>query len=203
MSDLGLFPLPVVLLPTELVPLHIFEERYKELIEECLAQDVDFGLVYADDDGMSDVGTRARVVRVLTRFDDGRLDILVEGGRRFRVLGLTGGGSFQTGGVEEVVDGPEGPDADTVDRALTLFDRLRTLAGSEVDSPEEGTEQLSFALAARVELAPPVKLELLREVSEPARLERVCELLEDAATTVERQRRAAERAAGNGRVELG
>jgi hypothetical protein len=105
--------------------------------------------------------------------------------------------------VEEVVDGPESADADTVDRALALFERLRTLAGSEVDAPEEGTEQLSFALAARVELPPQVKLELLQEVSEPERLERVCDLLEEAATTVERQRRAAERAAGNGRVELG
>ena len=69
--------------------------------------------------------------------------------------------------------------------------------------PASETPQLSYALAARVELAPDVKLELLEEVSERVRLERVCELLEGAALTVERQRRAAERAAGNGRVDLG
>jgi Lon protease-like protein len=203
MSDLGLFPLPLVLLPTELVPLHIFEERYKELIEQCLAEDLDFGLVYADDEGMSDIGTRAHVVQVLTRFDDGRLDIVVEGRKRFRLVELTSGRSFQTGGVAEVVDEPDRPEEATVERALGLFDRLRTLTGSEIDIPDAGSEQLSFALAARVELPPREKLELLQEVSERVRLERVCELLEAAARTLEGQRRAAERAAGNGRVQLG
>ena len=58
MTELGLFPLGIVLLPGEQLPLHIFEERYKELIGECLDGDGEFGLVYADDDGIRDVGTR-------------------------------------------------------------------------------------------------------------------------------------------------
>jgi Lon protease-like protein len=202
-SELGLFPLPLVLLPTELVPLHIFEERYKELIDECLAEDLDFGLVYADDDGISGIGTRAHVVEVLTRFEDGRLNVVVEGRDRFRLLELTSGRSFQTGGVADVVDGPERADPETVSRALELFERLREITGSDVEVPPAETEQLSFALAGRVELAPPVKLELLQELSEPARLRRVCELLDAASASVERQRRAAERAATNGRVQLG
>ena len=65
MTEIGLFPLPLVLLPTERVPLHIFEERYRELIGECLDSGDEFGLVYADDDGVRDVGTRARVAEVL------------------------------------------------------------------------------------------------------------------------------------------
>lgn len=203
MSDLGLFPLPLVLLPTEVVPLHVFEERYKELIEECLAEDRDFGLLYADEDTLSSIGTRAHVVQVLERFEDGRLDIVVEGRDRFRVLELTSGRSFQTGGVAEVVDDHDRPPPETVERALALFERLRGLTGSEIDPPGEASEQLSFALAARVELTPQVKLELLQDLSERARLERVCELFEAAALTVERQRRTAEQAAGNGRVQLG
>lgn len=203
MSDLGLFPLPLVLLPTELVPLHIFEERYKELVEECLTEDADFGLLYADDDGMSSIGTRAHVVQVLTRFPDGRLDIVVEGRDRFRLVELTSGRTFQTGGVADLEDAPGRAERDVIDRALELFERLRALTGSEVDVPAPESEQLSFALASRVELPPDVKLELLGEISEPARLERVCELLEAAGTTVERQRSAAERASGNGRVQLG
>ena len=70
MSELGLFPLPLVLFPEEQVPLHVFEERYKELIGECLEDDREFGLVYADDDGIREVGTRAGVVSVLDRFED-------------------------------------------------------------------------------------------------------------------------------------
>ena len=79
MAEIGLFPLGIVLLPTEQVPLHIFEDRYKELIDECLAEEREFGLVYADDDGLRPVGTLAAVTEVIERFDDGRLNVVVEG----------------------------------------------------------------------------------------------------------------------------
>ena len=59
MAEIGLFPLGIVLLPTERVPLHIFEPRYQELIGECLDADEEFGLVYADEDGVREIGTRA------------------------------------------------------------------------------------------------------------------------------------------------
>jgi Lon protease-like protein len=203
MSRLGLFPLPLVLVPTERVPLHIFEDRYKELIAECLEGDEEFGLVYADEDGIREIGTRAGVVEVLAQFDDGRMNIVVEGRDRFRLLGLTSGRSFNTGSVAPVDDGDDPAEADSLERALGLFDRLRELTGSEVVMPDAGTPQLSYVLAGRVELAAAVKLELLEETSERVRLERVCELLEAAAITFERQRRAAERAATNGRVHLG
>ena len=72
MSELGLFPLGIVLLPSEQIPLHIFEERYQELIGECLDLEQEFGLVFADDEGLREVGTRALVTEVLDRFDDGR-----------------------------------------------------------------------------------------------------------------------------------
>ena len=203
MTELGLFPLPLVLLPTEQVPLHIFEERYKDLIGECLDDEAEFGLVYADEAGIREIGTRAAVLEVLTRFEDGRMNILVEGRDRFRLLELTSGRSFQTGETTPLEDVDDLADADTEERARALFDRLRELTSSEVEMPEPGTPQLSYVLAARVELAAEAKLELLAETSENVRLERVCELLEEAAVAVERQRTAAERAATNGKVELG
>jgi Lon protease-like protein len=202
-SELGLFPLPLVLLPSEHVPLHIFEERYKDLIGECLEDDSEFGLVYADDAGIREIGTRAAVLEVLTRFEDGRLNVVIEGRERFRLLDLTSGRSFQTGDVTPVDDADDPAEAETVLRAEELFGRLRELTSSDVEVPPADTPQLSYELAARVELAADVKLELLAETSERVRLERVCELLEDAAVAVERQRRAAERAATNGKVDLG
>ncbi len=203
MSDLGLFLLPIVLLPSEQLPLHVFEERYKELIAECLAEEREFGLLYADSDGVREVGTRAGVIAVLARFDDGRTNIVVEGRERFRLLELTSGRSFQTGAVAPLLDGDEEAEPRSVERALELFSRLRELTGSDVEVPSEQTEQLSFALAAKVELAPDVKQELLQQQSERTRMNRVCELLASATVAVERQRRAAERAASNGRVDLG
>ena len=204
MSELGLFPLPLVLLPTELVPLHIFEERYKELIGECLAEDREFGLVFADDDGVREIGTRAAVVQVLPpEFEDGRMNIVVEGRERFRLLELTEGRSFQTAEIAPVEDADDVPPVETVERARALFGRLAQITGSDVEIPGGDTPQLSYVLASRVyALANELRLELLAEVSETARLQRVCEVLEEAAVTVERQRRAAERAATNGRVDF-
>ena len=203
MSELGLFPLPIVLLPTEEVPLHVFEDRYQELIGECVQDDREFGLVYADDDGIREVGTRARVTKILARFEDGRMNVFVEGNERFRLLELTSGRSFQTGEVVALSDEDDPAESRSIERALQLFGRLRELTGSDVEIPRAEAQQLSYALAARVELASDVKQELLQEVSERARMERVCELLAGAAATVERQRRAAERAASNGKVDLG
>jgi len=201
-TELGLFPLGIVLLPTEQVPLHIFEERYKELIAECLADEEEFGLVYADSDGVREIGTRAEVIEVLARLEDGRMNVVVEGRERFRLLELTEGRSFHTGAVEPFVDEEDPADPEAATRALELFERLRELTGSEVEVPPADSPQLSYELAARVELAPEAKQALLQEVSERVRVERVGELLTEASLTVERQRRAAERAATNGKVDL-
>jgi Lon protease-like protein len=201
-SELGLFPLPLVLLPTEQVPLHIFEDRYKELIGECLEEDRAFGLLFAEADGIHEVGTNASVVEVLTEFDDGRMNILIEGGDRFRVEELTSGRSFQTGMTTPLLDDDDPADEETIEKAVELFARLKELTASDVEIPEADLPQLSYALAARVELDPEVKQALLQATSERDRLERVCELLVEAAATVERHRRAAERASTNGRVDL-
>src|SRR5947207_13384204 len=105
MPELGLFPLDVVLLPTERAPLHIFEPRYRELIGECLAQEREFGLVLGDRDGLREIGTRAAIVEVLDEFPDGRLNSVIEGRERFRLVGLTEGRAFTPGGGQAVADG--------------------------------------------------------------------------------------------------
>ena len=200
MAEIGLFPLGLVLLPTERVPLHIFEPRYKELISECLAEEREFGLVLADDDGLRDIGTRARVIEVLQEFEDGRLNIVVEGAERFRLVELTEGRSFQTGEVEPVDDEGDAPSFEVVKRALELFRRLAEVAGAEIDEPPTDAEFLSFELAARVDFGVELKQELLELRSERARLQRLAELLERAAQGIALEREVRERAAGNGKV---
>jgi Lon protease-like protein len=203
MDELGLFPLGLVLLPTERLPLHIFEERYKELIGECIDHESEFGLVYADDDGIRDVGTRARVTEVLTRFEDGRMNVLIEGGERFKLDEVTDGQSYATGTVSAVDDDDDAADGVAIEEALRTFGVLREVTGSDVDVPDPETPHLSFALAAKVELPPGQKLELLRELSERRRMKMVQEILEEAVLTAQRVRRAARRAATNGKVDLG
>jgi Lon protease-like protein len=200
-SELGLFPLGIVLLPTEQIPLHIFEDRYQELIGECLAEEREFGLVYADDDGLREIGTRAAVTEVLDRFDDGRMNVVVEGRERFRLLELTEGRSFHTGRVEPVADVGDTADEADAERALAFFHRLVELTGTEVEEPALGGPQLSFELAGRFELAPELKQRLLALTSERRRMQLLAELLEGAAAAVERDREIAERAHGNGKVD--
>ena len=191
MEEIGLFPLGLVLLPTEQVPLHIFEPRYRELIAECLEASEPFGLVFADDDGLRSVGTLASVVEVTDRFDDGRLNVVVEGGERFRLVELTEGRSFHTGTIEPL----------EVDRAVAIFSRLVELTGADVEPPDVESGQPSFAIAARFELGPELKLELLEQTSEHQRLVRLCEILETAAASVERQRAIADLAQTNGHAK--
>jgi len=198
MQEIGLFPLGIVLLPTERVPLHIFEPRYQELVAECLELDSEFGLVYADENGVREVGTLARVSEVLERFDDGRLNIVVEGGLRFRVERLTRGRSFMTAEVESVDDEEGDVDSEVAARAAGSFRALAALAGAETEAPDEESRQLSFELAAQVELPLESKQQLLESRLEQERLELVAELLDDARLALMATRELGERAKRNG-----
>ena len=201
MPELGLFPLPIVLLPTERIPLHIFEPRYRELIEECIETGADFGLVLTDGEGaVHEIGTRASIAQVLERLDDGRLNIVVEGGGRFRLLELTSGRSFTTGLVEEVEDDDEPAPASDVARAVEVFTALASEAESDVDIPDPDSPLLDFELAARVDFAPDAKQELLASTSPGGRMTRLIELLEVALQAVKIEKALRERAGKNGKV---
>jgi Lon protease-like protein len=201
MPELGLFPLSIVLVPTERIPLHIFEPRYRELIEECVENETDFGLVLATGDGaVHEIGTRASVLEVLEVLDDGRMNVVVEGGERFRLLELTSGRSFTTGLVEPVIDEHDPPAAEDVERALEVFRELAETSDSDVDVPEADSSQLDFELAARVDFGVDSKQEVLAMTSPRLRLQRLAVLFETALETVQLEQATRERASRNGKV---
>jgi Lon protease-like protein len=203
MPEIGLFPLELVLLPSERVPLHIFEDRYRELIGESLADGTEFGIILEDDDGLRQVGTSTGVIELVHTFDDGRMNVLVEGRRRFRVVEETGGRSYRTALVEPLDDDAgEEPTAEEAERTLEAFRRLAEIAeADEVDVPGAGSEELlSFELASRVDFGTVLKQELLELRSERARLDRLVDLLGQAAGALAREREVRERASGNGKV---
>ena len=206
MESIGLFPLGIVLLPGEFVPLHIFEPRYKDLIADCLDRQSEFGLVLSDDDGMRRVGTRAAVAEVLERFPDGRMNIVVKGGDRFRIVEVEEGSSFSTAGVEPLDDDDlEPPGEDDLSACVAAFRRVAEAAGIEPPEADLDLDPASgntaYRVAGHVELGPEVEQELLEMRSERARLIRVTELLEGVLEVVELRRLARERATGNGKVE--
>jgi Lon protease-like protein len=198
MEELGLFPLGIVLLPSEHVPLHIFEPRYRELIAECLERQEEFGFIFADGDGVREVGTRARVIEVLEEFEDGRLNIVVEGGERFRVERLTRGREFITAIVGPAPDGLGQADPETAAQAIRSFRALAAIAGVEPDELDETASQLSFELAAQVELPAEAKQRLLELDEEQQRLELVIELLDSVREALLAARELSDHAKTNG-----
>jgi ATP-dependent Lon protease len=199
--ELGLFPLPIVLVPTERIPLHIFEPRYKELIDECIELGQEFGLVLATGDGaVHEIGTRARVVQVVEVLDEGSMNIIVEGGERFRLLDLTSGRTFTTGIVEPVQDDDEPAVSADVERALEVFSELAEVSESDVEVPDPLSPVFDFELAARVDFAVEAKQELLSMTSPHARMAALVGLLETALEAVRLELTLRERAGRNGKV---
>jgi ATP-dependent Lon protease len=194
-EELGLFPLATALLPDEDLPLHIFEPRYKELIGGCLALGTAFGFIYRRGRVLGPIGTRAGISQVLRRYDDGRLDIVVTGQDRFRLLKLTGGRSFVTGLVMEVTDDPEPPAAGELEACRRAFRRVAL-----TDPPGAGD---AFALGARLELPAELKQELLEATSERARLRALTAALDGDTGDELRERQVGRRAATNGKTERG
>jgi Lon protease-like protein len=199
--ELGLFPLPIVLVPTERIPLHIFEPRYRELIDECVENGEDFGFVLATGDGaVHEIGTRAAVAQVLEVLEDGSMNIVIEGRERFRLVDLTTGRSFTTGIVEPVADEDEPPLETDVERATEAFRQLAEAADSDVDVPDPQSPLFDFELAARVDFGVEPKQELLAMTSPRARMKTLIELLETALEALRLELTLRERASRNGKV---
>ena len=195
---LPLFPLDVVLLPGTPIPLHIFEPRYREMIGECMAQKTAFGIVRAKEDGIAEIGCTAEILDVTKRYDDGRMDIICEGRRRFEVMGLNEERTFLQAEVTYFDDDPGSDPSDQVNEALRLYLDLIRLLDSDADAPEAGTPQLSFQLAAPMPLDLDFKQALLGMRSERERIAAVVTYYQALLPRMRRAVKARKKAGGNG-----
>ena len=196
-----LFPLGLVLLPHELVPLHVFEERYKLMIGECLDQESEFGIVWLSDEGLKDVGCSARIRRVLETFDDGRMNILVEGTEPFRLVRRIEELPYPAGDVEPLHD--DEPDEEGSAAAEAARGRYSDLLDEVTDERPDEAELAAldaYGMAATLEVALEAKQMLLELRSERERLEQLEGLFAEALSRIRHAERAAERAQGNGSV---
>lgn len=199
---LGLFPLGLVLLPGEVVPLHIFEERYKRLIGERL-EEGEFGIVLADEDSVRECGTAARVAQLIEETDDGRMNILVEGVRRFRIVEVLAPddseAEYLSAEVEYYRDAePEG--SETLHEAvLELFARMLVLMDVEDPHEPDGEGPLSFRIASTVDFGAPLKQELLESLSEEQRLETLLTVMTSLLPRLELRKEREDAIRGNGK----
>jgi Lon protease-like protein len=195
-SLLPLFPLQVVLFPGTALPLHIFEPRYKEMIGECLERKQPFGVVLAQENSL--VGCTAEIIKVVQRYDDGRLDIFTEGRQRFEILNLDRERPFLRGEVLPFDDEGEAVSREEASRAVELQQQLLALAGEHGGLPEADHPQLSFQLAAGVPLELDFKQNLLGMRSEKERLAILIRYYQELIPKLQRALKARNRAGGNG-----
>jgi Lon protease-like protein len=197
-----LFLLPLVLLPGEVVPLHVFEERYKQMIGECLESDSEFGIVWLSDDGLRDVGCTARVTQTLAELDDGRLNILVAGGRPFRLLRRIDDMPYPAGEVEMLDDEDAAEDPDVAAAARERYADLVEQVTDERPAAEDLAELDAYGMAATIEFDPPPKQDLLELRSEPERLAQVRDLFAATMKRIAQSEEAGELARSNGHIRF-
>jgi Lon protease-like protein len=210
---LPLFPLEMVLLPEELLPLHIFEDRYKTMMGECLQAKAavkgqqEFGVVLLKGQAVSSVGCTARIVNVTRQYEDGRMDILTVGKRRFEILLTNEERPYLRGAVDYFEDeGPDAPSDAAVELALERFReamrKLRHAAEMPVHLPRP-YRYLSFRLAAALPLDLEFKQRLLTLRNEPERLTLVQRALEILTNQLEHIQESQKKAGGNGNARPG
>jgi Lon protease-like protein len=215
-SGFPLFPLGLVAVPGESVPLHVFEDRYRRMIERCLSAepgspDREFGIIWLSDEELKDVGCACEIERVLERMDDGRLNILARGTRPFRLLERQDDLPYPAGVVEFLLDTPGEEQRGQLDEAdevvgasaRELYRELVEQATDRQLGEDELNELSAYEMAATVEFTKESKQELLELRSEPARLRLLALLLRAAIKRLELIDRAQTRAASNGKVRFG
>ena len=146
---LPLFPLQVVVFPRTPLPLHIFEERYKEMVGGAIRDNSEFGIVLAKDGGIVNAGCTVTVEKLVQIYPDGRMDVLTRGQRRFEILSLNEEKDYLQAEVNYFDDEDSGdPAPELRDQALAQFQTLMRLPGSSPrPDPDLADRQLSFQLA--------------------------------------------------------
>jgi Lon protease-like protein len=203
LPDFPLFPLGLVALPGELVPLHIFEDRYKAMMSRCREDESEFGIVWLADDGLRDIGCAMVIENVLEELEDGRLNLLARGTRPFRVIERQAHLPYPAGVVEFVADHKSSLDPALAGSAREAYaDLVRRATDRE---PEDGelAEMGAYEMAATVDFGLEAKQGLLDLRSENARLRLVTRLFRAASKRLDFVDRAQARARSNGKVRFG
>ena len=208
-EKIPLFPLEVVLLPQTPLSLHIFEERYKLMIGECLEQHREFGVVYFDGSKVRKVGCTAKITRVLKRYDDGRMDIVTRGEKRFVLKKISDEKPYLEGDVTYFDDEGEEhtEETDRVAReGLRLLRRVYGLMRKELtldEVPERDLQTLSFVIAGNQGFTLDEKQRLLEMTSTSERLNACVECLKEVLQRMKIGEEVKKIISGNGNLLKG
>lgn len=203
LRDFPLFPLGIVALPGEVVPLHVFEERFKTMMERCLADESEFGIVWLSDDGLRDVGCACEITEVVDRDDEGRLNVLTRGTRPFRLLERADHLPYPAGAIKLLSDREETVDGSLAALARETYAELVERATDSRPEAPELAKMSAYDMAGTVDFGLAAKQGLLDMRSENARLRLVTRLFRAAMKRMEFVSHAQARARSNGKVRFG
>jgi Lon protease-like protein len=187
------------LFPGAPLPLHIFEPRYKELVAECLSQKTPFGMVRSKENALAEVGCAAVIVKVSKKYDDGRLDIVIQGKQRFAIELLDQERSFLRGQVLFFDDEPSKVSKDEAETVIQLHQQLFSVLGQPAEV-EPRFPSLSFQLAHELPVDLDFKQSILEMKSEAERIETLIEYYRATIPKVELTLKARDMASGNGHL---
>ncbi|HEX4363915.1 MAG TPA: LON peptidase substrate-binding domain-containing protein [Solirubrobacteraceae bacterium] len=201
--DFPLFVLALVALPHELVPLHVFEQRYRIMFDELLEREGEFGIVWSTDEGLKSIGCACEIDQVLERMEDGRLNVLTRGTRPFRIVERQPDMPYPAATVEFLADKDELRDDGAAAVARTVYAELVEQATDNDVDPDELASMGAYEMAATVDFGLDAKQGLLDLRSENARLRLATRLFRAALKRLDFVERAQARARSNGKVRFG
>jgi Lon protease-like protein len=199
-----LFPLQLVLFPHGAVPLHIFEPRYKELIRRCVETESEFGVVLEQGEGVAKTGCTAQVVEISQEYEDGRMDITVEGHRIFEILELFQDKPCLEASARILLDEPDPKTIAAPAEVIQAYEKCHELLyGStpdEIDRDEHPS--IAYAIAEDLPIDLDDKQALLSLRDENERLARLLPMIQELVPRAETRQRMRQKASGNGHAKV-
>jgi Lon protease-like protein len=199
-----IFPLDLVLFPEMILPLHIFEPRYRQMIRRCLDGPSEFGVVLARSGGIAAYGCTAEISEVSKDYGDGRMDILTEGRSVFRIQGIISEQPYREADVEMLADGGSAPLGAEPVELIRAYEKCHQIVYGHSPKAEErsGAASLAYFIAADLPLPVDDKQAVLELRSEQARRTLLLERLREMLPALELKNRIREKARSNGHGQL-
>lgn len=185
-KNLPFFPLSLVVYPEERLNLHIFEPRYRQLINECHSQNSSFGIPVFLDNKVSDYGTEVRIISIAKRYEDGRMDIQIRGMQPFKLLNFQNPipKKLYAGGEVQILDIIKQDNFLVRQKVIELITVLYDTLKINLDMDFESIDYLSYAFAHKIGLSFEQQYQLLQIQNEEERQNYILEHLEHSIPIV-------------------
>ena len=184
MDNIPLFPLNIVAVPKERIPLHIFEPRYKQMIKDSIKTGDPFGIVLKDDKGVKSIGCSVKIIRVLKEHPTGEYDIIVQGQQCFRIKDKMQENDQLWIGNVTYLEGQESATADLLEKTRDQYLHILLKLGLNEDMERHMSKSRSFDFIEFINLPNKIKQQLIETNDENQRLEIINRIFTGVMTMV-------------------